>query len=134
MFDAYLSRCLSLKKTPATFLMFAGAAVPALSFLPPGVKHALHTRGVLHPWYHLAVFAALTFVFLRSAHTPRARLLCVAGALLMGSGTEFMQSIVYRYPVEQLDIVADTLGVACGVLSVLLTAVRASQTAHSSVS
>ena len=127
MFDALVSRFQSLRRTPVGLLVFVGAAVPTLSFLPPGVKHMLHTRGVLHPWYHLVAFAALTFVFLRSARTARMRLLCIAGAALMGCGTEFVQSIVYRYPVERLDIVADTAGVVCGVWLMVLTRLRMPQ-------
>ena len=131
MFDVFLSRYQSLRRTPAGLLIFAGAAVPALSFLPPGIKHALHTRGVLHPWYHLVAFAALTFIFLRSARTVRARLLCITGAVLMGCGTEIAQGFVYHYPVEQLDIAADTLGVVCGALLVLLTIARVLQASRS---
>ncbi len=133
MFDIFFSHYQSMRKTPTGLLLLTGAAVPTLSFLPPGIKHVLHTRGVLHPWYHLFAFAALTFIFLRNAKTVRARLLCTAGAVLMGCGTEFAQSLVYRYPVERLDVVADTVGVLCGVLFILLTTVRVPQASRSSV-
>ncbi len=111
-------------------LLFTGAAVPALSFLPPGVKHLLHTRGILHPWYHLVAFAALTFIFLRNAKTLYTRLLCIAGAVLMGCGTEIAQSIVYHYPVERLDIIADTIGVVCSAVMMLVPASRMPYTAR----
>ena len=118
MTDAALpTRANDSRRLPAGLLTtFAGALVAGLSFVPPAIKHALHTQGELHLWYHVLAFAALAFLFLSRASGPRARFLLPFAALAVGWGTEFAQAAVYHYSVERPDLAADAMGVLLGVL------------------
>ena len=91
-------------------------SLSALSFLPASCKEALHTRGPWHSWFHLVAFALATVLCLQTVNKPKVRLLVMIGAVLLGCGIEWTQSMVNRFPLETLDVISDTAGAILGVL------------------
>jgi len=74
----------------------------------------LHTMGPLHAWYHLALFAILGFLAMRSSAKLWVRFAWVAAALLLGLSIESMEAFRYSIPLEWYDVRTDTTGVAIG--------------------
>jgi len=94
--------------------------VTVLSLLPLPLKDLFHTRGVLHWWGHLLVFAltALWFCF------PRAGILVQASrtAAIFSFGVllEFLQHAIYGSVFEWSDAGTDALGTLLGLITASL--------------
>lgn len=134
---AALARLLDLLRrypVPAR-LALAVTGVLVLSFLPPSIKSALHSRCALHGWYHVGVFGALALLGVCGASKTSTRWLLLLGILLLATTIEGVQAIVYRLTFERADLMADAFGVctAAGVnalwtrLGALVTPIRLSQ-------
>ncbi len=87
-----------------------------LSFLPPEIKHLLHTRGSLHYWAHVYLFAGVCVLLLDGAETFRSRLLTAAGLIAVGCTIEIVQTHGYWPFLEVWDVISDLIGVAMGAL------------------
>jgi len=74
----------------------------------------LHTMGPLHAWYHLALFAILGLLAMRSSTKLWVRFAWVAAAILLGLGIEYMEAVRYHIQIEIYDVRTDTSGVALG--------------------
>jgi hypothetical protein len=74
----------------------------------------LHSKGRLHIWYHLALFATLGLLATRASvrRSERDALLMAAG--LVGVVMEFVESSRYGGPLEWKDIGTDIFGVVLG--------------------
>jgi len=74
----------------------------------------LHSSGRLHVWYHLALFALLGLLAMRSSHHRQKRCLLLVACFLVGLGTEVMESMHFHTDFEWNDVATDALGTAWG--------------------
>lgn len=98
------------------WLVLAIAAF-ALSLLPEGAKETLHTKGVLHAWLHLGLFAVLGALAIFSSNRTHMRLLLVACAMLLGLSIEYSEAVRFHSAFEPYDVMTDTCGVLIGALA-----------------
>lgn len=89
--------------------------VSSLSFLPGRVKATLHTRGPLHAWAHLYLFAAICSLLLESVRGIRAITASAGAIAAFGLAIEVVQARVRLSRIEYGDVSTDLVGVLCGV-------------------
>ena len=97
-------------------------AMAYISTLPTQQKHALHTQGTLHPWFHFFGFALVSFLLARWTRSQLLRVLVFGAMLCLGWGTEAHESGRNRYPIEVNDVHTDELGVSFGFVLALIGA------------
>jgi hypothetical protein len=85
----------------------------------------LHTTGELHVWYHLALFAVLGLLAMRSSAKLSLRFALLAAACLLGLSLEYMEAVHYHNPIELYDVRTDICGVAIGAVLGWMTSRRA---------
>lgn len=68
---------------------------------------------------HLTTYAFMTFWFARACGTLRHTLVVAAGLFVLGVVIEYMQGAVGYRSLERADMLANGLGIACGVLLAL---------------
>ena len=96
-----------------------GCLVVGLSFVG-GSRAWLHTRGMMHLWYHMVLFGVLGALAMRASSRISRRVLWVAGAILLGLAMEFLQARASQAAIEWGDVQTDCFGVAMGCLAVWL--------------
>jgi hypothetical protein len=74
----------------------------------------LHTTGRFHAAYHLALFATLGLLAMRSSTNPLKRSVFLAAAVLLGMGIEYTEAARFQSVIEWNDVRTDTAGVALG--------------------
>jgi len=74
----------------------------------------LHSRGRLHIWYHLALFASLGLLAMRASVQRSERYALLIAAVLVGIGIELVEASRYGIPLEWKDIRTDIAGVILG--------------------
>jgi len=95
----------------AAILLAAGIGI-ASRLRVSHMGRTMRVPGPLHYGVHVALFALLTILCLRSTSSRRLGWLLFLAILLLGYGTEFYEHLRDTYPVESPDVLADTLG-AC---------------------
>lgn len=89
-------------------------AIAVISSLPTQDKFVLHTQGRLHPWLHVLAFGVLTFALVSSVKSSSLRVVIVMLMLTFGWGTEFVEHLRDKWPVETRDVLLDGVGVLLG--------------------
>ncbi len=87
----------------------------------------LHSRGALHVWYHLGLFAAFGLLATRTSLRPWMRLCWLGAAVLFGLGMEYGEAVRYHSTVEWIDVGTDAAGVAAGAIVGWLLSSRAAR-------
>ncbi len=90
----------------------------------PALKTIFHTHGVLHPWFHLAVFALVSYSAMFCSDRGSTRFALVLGLMFLGLSTEFGEHVVNGAPIERADVWYDLLGVTLGGIAGWLAAER----------
>jgi hypothetical protein len=80
----------------------------------------LHTRGMMHLWYHMVLFGVLGALAVRASSRISRRVMWVAGAIVLGLVMEFVQAQISKVDIEWGDVQTDCFGVALGCLAVWL--------------
>jgi len=76
----------------------------------------LHSEGVLHVWYHLALFGVLGLLAIFSSERLSVRIALLITAALLGVGMEYIETLRYSIDLEVNDICTDACGIAIGAL------------------
>lgn len=97
--------------------LLAFPVIALASLLPTGVKSALHTQGVVHPWLHLAVFGLVGFMLMLGTQSPKIRIVLFVATISFGWATELLEHFINSSPLESSDIFADTVGAFLGLLA-----------------
>jgi hypothetical protein len=92
-------------------------ALSVLSFAGDATKRVFHTAGRLHLAGHVFVFALISYLFVTTARTTRARLVWTTVMIVFGCAIELGQHFVFGQPVEFFDIASDSLGCLLGLLA-----------------
>lgn len=103
-----------------------GCSVAGLSFVGRS-RVWLHTRGMMHLWYHMVLFGVLGALAMRASSRISRRVMWVVGAILLGLAMEFVQARISQVDIEWGDVQTDCFGVALGCLAVWLLPVKRPQ-------
>ena len=74
----------------------------------------LHSKGRLHVWYHLVLFATLGLLAMRASVQRSERYALLIAAVLVGIGIELVEAARFATPLEWKDIRTDLAGVVLG--------------------
>ncbi len=74
----------------------------------------LHSKGRLHLWYHLVLFAMLGVLAMRASVQRSERYALLIVAVLVGVGIELVEASRFVTPLEWKDIGTDICGVILG--------------------
>lgn len=96
--------------------MLLGLAAFFLSLVSNHTKETLHTKGVLHPWLHFALFTLLGLLAMAASSQARIRVWLLAAAALLGLSIEYTEAVRFVARFETFDVVTDTCGVLFGAL------------------
>ena len=96
-----------------------GLAVAVGANTPAQQRAMLHSHGVLHPWFHLVIFAAVAWLAVRSARNEAVQAVLLVVLVLFGGATEFVEYWYHAAPLEYGDIVLDGLGAVAGAVLAL---------------
>lgn len=94
----------------ATVAVFYGATLPEQS------RAVLHSRGVLHPYYHLGIFGGIALLAALSTRSTVARVVLCCAVALLGCVTEIMEWYLYGNLLEWTDILLDAMGAVSGTM------------------
>lgn len=94
---------------------------------PAQQRAALHSHGILHPWFHLVLFALIALLAVRAAHRLWMQLCLLVAVILFGGATEFVEYWYHASALETNDILLDAFGAVLGAGAALLLQHRAAQ-------
>jgi hypothetical protein len=99
--------------TAACFVLIA-----LLSFLPFREKQLLHTKGPLHLWFHFAAFGTAAVLLGRHGRSMRHSLHLILTTIAFGLSIEMGEHLLFRGPLEWVDVLADSAAAILGALAV----------------
>lgn len=108
----------------------AGAAVLAAilvsiaAMLPAEHFGAIHSGGVLHPYFHVAIFGLIAWLTAWSTRSTAMRVALCGAVILLGCATEITEHVLYHSTLEWTDMVLDAMGAVAGTGLGALTASR----------
>ena len=101
--------------------MLAVGIVVGTALRETSVGALFQFRGALHAPAHIALFSVLTVLLMGCTPSWRSRWVLCLGALLLGLGTEYYEGWLDKGGTEVTDVLADSLGIALGLLSTVRT-------------
>lgn len=98
----------------ALIALLAALTAWVVAMVPAQRRVALHTRGDLHPFVHLALFGFIAWLSAWTTRSPKKRVWFCLGVALLGCATEYTEHALYGNVLEWTDIVLDAMGAVAG--------------------
>jgi VanZ family protein len=96
------------------------AILVGISLVPDPVKYELGTKGSFHAAWHLIVFGLTGVLFCWNSGSVRMRIVGAFAGCSLAVLLEALETFVYRNRYEWKDVCVDCLGVAIGLMIVML--------------
>ena len=94
---------------------------------PAQQRAALHSHGVLHPWFHLGLFGLIAWLAVYAARSLWVQAVLLFAVIAFGAATEFVEYWYHASALEANDILLDACGAVLGAGAALLLQRRTRQ-------